>query len=191
MPPEQHQHISNKFLIAILAGLLTTIFGGVGVMYYLGMFSEVTIIQTSAPLYRIAYLFHTGAYNNIKPSIEKAEEYLKKAGVEVDTPCALFLDDTGKIPENQRRAKIGYLLRRGDIAPGPLDEEQFPGREVVIATFSGGTLLGSYKAYEAMKKWAKIHHYTLVLPALEIYHPNGVTEYQLGIHSSLTKTGQD
>jgi len=181
MPPEQSHYISNKFLVTILVGLLTTVFGGVGVMYYLGMFSEVTVIRTSAPMYRIAYLFHTGAYNNIKPFIVKAEEHLKKAGVETDTPCALFLDDTGKTPENRRRAKIGYLLKRGDIAPAPLDEEQFPGREVVIATFSGGTLLGSYKAYEAMKKWSKIHHYTLALPALEIYHPSGITEYQLGI----------
>ncbi len=32
-----------------------------------------------------------------------------------------------------------------------------------------------------MKEWAKQNHYTLVLPALEIYHPDGVKEYQLGI----------
>jgi len=181
MPPEQPQHLSNKFLGFILAGLLTTLFGGIGVMYYLGMFSEVTVTHTSAPPYRIAYLFHTGAYNNIEPSIEKAGEYLKKAGIEADTPFALLLDNTGNTPESQRRAKVGYLLKRDDFVPTPLDEEMFPEREVVAATFSGGTLLGSYKAYEAMKKWAKAQHYTLVLPALEIYHPNGVKEYQLGI----------
>jgi len=181
MPPEQPQHPSNKFLSIIIVGLLTTLFGGTGVMYYLGMFSEVTVAQTSAPPYRIAYLFHTGAYNSIEPSIEKAEKYLKKAGIEADTPCALFLDDIGKTPESQRRAKVGYLLKNSDFVPAPLDEEIFPAREVITATFSGGTLLGSYKAYEAMKKWAKTNRYTLVLPALEIYHPNGVKEYQLGI----------
>jgi len=181
MPLEQPQHLSKKFLGTILAGLLTTLFGGLGVMYYLGMFSEVTVIQTFAPPYRIAYLFHTGAYNNIEPSIKKTAEYLKNGGVEADTPCALFLDDTGNTPESKRRAKVGYLLSRDDIVPAPLDEEIFPEREIITATFSGGTLLGSYKAYEAMKKWSKTHHYTLVLPALEIYHPNGGTEYQLGI----------
>jgi len=181
MPQEQHQRISNKFLVAILVGLLTTVFGGVGVMYYLGMFSAVTVTQTTAPSYHIAYLFHTGAYNNIEPSIKKAREYLKKGGIKADTPFALLLDNIGKTTENQRRAKVGYLLGRNDVAPVPLEEESFPEREVVTVTFSGGRLLGSYKAYEAMKKWAKIHHYTLVLPALEIYHPSGVTEYQLGI----------
>ncbi len=181
MPPEQSPYLSNKFLVAILVGLLTTIFGGVVVMYFLGVFSNITVAQATAPSYHIAYLFHTGAYNNIEPSIEKAEEYLKKAGIEADTPCALFLDDTGSTPESQRRAKVGYLLTHDAVVPAPLDEERFPEREVVTTTFSGGTLLGSYKAYEAMKKWAKANHYTLVLPALEIYHPNGVKEYQLGI----------
>jgi len=181
MPPEQSQLFSNKFLGLMLVGLLTTLFGGLGVMYYMGMFSNVTVIRTYAPSYHIAYLFHTGAYNNIEPSIKKAEEYLKKAGIKADTPCALFLDDTGSTPESQRRAKVGYLLAHGDVVPAALEEERFPKREVVAVTFSGGTLLGSYKAYEAMKKWAKANHYTLVLPALEIYHPNGIKEYQLGI----------
>jgi effector-binding domain-containing protein len=181
MPPEQPPRFSNKFLGVILVGLLTTLFGGIGVMYYLGMFSEVKVTQTSAPSYRIAYLFHTGAYNDIEPSIKKVDEFLKKAGVNTDTPCALLLDNTGNTPESQRRAKVGYLLKHGDVVPAPLDEEIFPGRNIVSAKFSGGTLIGSYKAYEAMKKWAKVHHYTLTLPALEIYHPNGVKEYQLGI----------
>jgi len=181
MPPEQSPLFSNKFLGIMLVGLLTTLFGGAGVMFYMGMFSNVTVTRISAPSYHIAYLFHTGAYNNIEPSIKKADEYLKKSGIKANTPCALFLDDTGSTPESQRRAKVGYLLEHSDVVPASLDEERFPGREVVTTTFSGGTLLGSYKAYEAMKKWAKANHYTLVLPALEIYHPNGVKEYQLGI----------
>jgi len=181
MPPEQPRYISNKFLVIILTGLLTTIFGGAGVMYYLGMFSEVMVTQTSAPSYHIAYLFHTGAYSKIESSIKKTGDYLKKEGIKADTPFALLLDNTGTTPESKRRAKVGYLLGSGDVVPAPLDEEIFQKREVVVATFSGGTLLGSYKAYEAMKKWVKIHRYTLVLPALEIYHPSGVTEYQLGI----------
>lgn len=183
MPPEPHQYLSNKFIGLILAGLLTTLFGGLGVLYYLGMFSEVAATQTVAPSYRIAYLLHTGAYNDIAPTIKKAAKYLKRAGVEADTPCALFLDDTGSTQESQRRAKVGYLLKYGNIVPTPLNEEIVSERTVVSASFSGGTLLGSYRAYEAMKKWAKAHHYELVLPALEIYHPNGVTEYQLGIRS--------
>jgi len=181
MPAEPRQHLSHKFLGLILAGLLATLFGGVGVMYYLGVFSKVTVTQTIAPSYRIAYLLHTGAYDDIEPTIKKVAALLKKAGIVADTPCALLLDDTGKTPANQRRAKVGYLLQHGDIVPAPLNEEIFPQRKVISARFSGGTLLGSYKAYEAMKKWAKQHHYTLALPALEIYHPNGFTEYQLGI----------
>ncbi len=181
MPPEQPPYLSRKFLGFILIGLITTLFGGLAVMYYLGMFSEVAVTRTSAPAYHIAYLFHTGPYNDIQPSIEKVSEHLKRAGIQADTPFALLLDNTGSTPESKRRAKVGYLLSPRDLAPLPLEEETFPAREVIKGTFSGGKLLGSYKAYEAMKKWAKANHYSLVLPALEIYHPDGVTEYQLGI----------
>jgi len=181
MAAEQPQHLSNKLLGTIMVGLLTTLFGGVGVMYYLGMFSEVTVIRMPAPAYHIAYLSQTGSYNNIKPYIEKVDAYLKHSDTEATTPFALFLDDIGSTPESKRRAKIGYILKRNDAAPAPLDEEIFPQREVITATFSGGRLLGSYKVYEAMKQWAKANHYTLVLPALEIYHPDKGTEYQLGI----------
>ncbi len=184
MPPEQSQYLSNKLIGLILVGLLTAFFGGVGITYYLGIFSKVTAVRASAPSYRMAYLFHTGAYNHIESSIEKVRGYLKKAGIETGTPCALLLDDIGKTPESQRRAKAGYLLKYGDIVPATLREETFPKREVVTALFSGGKLIGSYKAYEAMRKWAKTHHDTLVLPALEIYHPDGSTEYQLGIRKS-------
>lgn len=185
MPPEQSQLFSNKFLGIVLIGLITTLFGGTGIMYYLGAFSGITVARADAPPYRIAYLFHTGAYNDIEPSIEKVGKSLKKAGIQANTPFALLLDNTGNTPKSQLRAKVGYLLnKRSDVVPASLDEETFPEREIVTAIFSGGRLLGSYKIYAAMKKWAEKHHYTLVLPALEIYHPDGVTEYQLGIRAT-------
>ncbi len=181
MPEKQPQHFSNTFLGITLVGLLITLFGGAGVMYYLGVFTTVEVTQQTAPSYRIAYLFHTGPYNEIEPSIKQAGEYLNKAGIKTDTPCAILLDDTGSVAAAKRRSKVGYLVKRGDFIPVQLDEEIFPPRNVVRVVFSGGTLLGSYKAYEGMKAWAKDHHFTLVLPAIEIYHPDGGTEYQLGI----------
>jgi len=179
--PSDRPPLSRRFLSLVLAGLLTTLFGGVLVMYYLGMFTQVPVRPMNAPSYRIAYLYHMGAYDDIEPLIDKAAEELDRAGVKTDTACALLLDDTGSTPAPKRRAKVGYLVDEQAIVPAALEEERFPARRVVVATFSGGTLLGSYKAYKAMRQWAKTHHYALVLPALEIYHPDGVVEYQLGI----------
>ena len=186
MPDHSSQPLSRKFLGAILAGLMTTLFGGVAVMYYLGMFNRVEVRPIDAPPYRIAYLYHVGPYNDIAASIDKARDYLQRAGIKADTACALLLDDTGSTPEPKRRAKVGYLVDEHAIIPPQLEEERLHGRKALAVSFSGGKLLGSYKAYEAMKQWAKAHHYELLLPALEIYRADGVVEYQLGIrkHSS-------
>jgi len=181
MPQKQPQQISNKFLITILVGIMTTLFGGTGVMYYLGMFSNVQVVMETSPAYRLAYLLHVGSYHDIEKSIKKAEGELIKAGVDAIIPSALFLDDSGKVTENKRRSKVGFIVKHGDFIPASLQEENLPQRRVVKVTFSGGTLLGSYKAYEAMKGWAKANGYELLLPALEIYHPDGPNEYQLGI----------
>jgi len=173
--------VPRKLLGAVLVALMSSLFGAFGVMYYLGTFTEVTVQRATAPSYRIAYLEHVGAYTEIEPTFDKVAATLEAAGIEAETACALLLDDTGRTPEERRRAKIGYLVPRNAVVPDTLEVEVFPAREVITATFSGGTVLGSYKVYEAMRDWAKRNRYELLLPALEIHHPGGDTEYQLGI----------
>lgn len=173
--------ISKKMAILIGIGLTTTLFGGVLVMLYLGLFTTVEVHRDQVPSYRLATLPAIGAYGNIKPILAEVERELEKANIEVGTPCSLFLDDTSKVKEADRKSMIGYLVKYNDYLPGSLEETIVPSREVIVANFEGGTKLGSYKAYEAMKGWAKRHGFTLSLPALEIYHPDGRTEYHLTV----------
>lgn len=172
--------IPKKLLIAMIIGLATALGGAFIIMFYLGAYKDPEVARAVPQPYRIAYLAHKGPYDNIEPILDRVAEYLRKAHIEPEVPCALLLD-TSKVPEAERRSKIGYLVRRTDYIPAPLEVEDIPSREVITATFKGGTLLGSYKAYAAMRKWAREHGYILMLPALEIYHPNGVVEYQLPI----------
>jgi len=172
--------VPKKLLIAMIIGLATALGGAFIIMFYLGAYKDPEVVRAVPPSYRIAYLPHKGPYDKIEPIIDRVAEYLRKAHIEPGTPCALLLD-TSKVPDAEKRSKIGYLVRRSDYIPAPLEVEDIPSREVVIASFKGGTLLGSYKAYAAMRKWARAHGYILMLPALEIYHPNGVVEYQLPI----------
>jgi len=178
---KQSRLISNKFLMGILIGLLTALFGGVGVMYYLGMYTQVRVERITAPAYRIAYRMHIGPYDKIESTIKQVGAILRQAGGKPGDPCALFLDDVGKVPAGKRRSKVGYLVGRNDYVPSPLVAETIPAREVVRVMFRGGRLLGSFKAYKAMRSWARANGYKLILPALEIYHRHGPTEYQLGI----------
>ena len=96
-------------------------------------------------------------------------------------PFGLLMDETGSVPREQMRSKAGYIISPGAFVPGSLKEEMMPSRDVLLATFDGGAMIGSYKSYEGMKDWAKFHGYALQMPALEIYRDNGTIEYQLGI----------
>ncbi|MFQ5582347.1 MAG: GyrI-like domain-containing protein [Mariprofundaceae bacterium] len=179
---EQANPPSKKLLVMMIIGLMTTLGGSALIMLYLGAFKDPEVFRATPQGYRIAYLSHKGAYSNIEPLFEQVAAHLKQANIEPVTPCALFLDATSAVREPERRSKVGYLVKRTDYIPAPLEEEIIPAREVVTATFDGGTLLGSHKAYSAMREWARNHGYTLLLPALEIYHPSGTVEYQMPIH---------
>jgi len=172
--------LSRNVLIFVFVSMLLTIFGGAGVMFYIGFFTDAKVQKNIAPPYKIAYLTQIGPYSDVKPTLERVAEKLKEANIEHETACVLLLDDSN-VPEEKRRAKIGYLVNQSTYVPGPLEIEELPQREILMATFNGGALMGSYKAYEAMKEWAKYNDYTLSMPALEIYHPDGVKEYQLYI----------
>ncbi len=178
--PQEKPPVSKEALVFILGTLLLTVFGSAAVMFYLGSFTDAKVQKAIAPSYKIAYLMHIGPYSDIKPALEQVAEKLTKAGIKTETACALLLDDSN-VPENKRRAKVGYLVNQNTYVPDPLEVEELPQREILLATFDGGALMGSYKSYEAMREWAKYNGYTLSLPALEIYHPNGIKEYQLSI----------
>lgn len=179
---EQKAPLSNKMLILAILGLVTAIGGGALVMLYLGAFSDAKVYRTVSPEYRIAYIEKKGSYANIEPVLNEVAEALKKAEMTPGTPCALYLDSVSEVNEEDRRSKIGYIVERNDYIPAPMEEMVVSSREVVAATFDGGTMLGSHKAYKAMREWSRANGYTLSLPALEIYHSNGQVEYQLEIH---------
>ncbi len=180
MPQKLAYKASNKFIVTVIMALSVTIMGSTIVMWYLGSFTEATVKKGVSEPYRVAYMLNIGPYNKIENTLERVAEHLRKANIEPKTPFLLILDNNSVV-ESKRRSKVGYLISKRDYVPGPLETETLPVRDVLIATFEGGAMMGSYKGYEAMKNWAKKYGYTLSLPALEIYHPDGIMEYQLAV----------
>ena len=178
----QNSPISSKMLILALIALVITVGGGGAFMFYLGAFKEAEVYRSVTQEYHFAYVSHKGAYTNIDPILEEVANKLKEGGIEPVTACAMFMDSVSQVEESERQSKIGYLVKRNDYIAAPLEQMAIPSREVVAATFEGGTLLGSHKAYTAMRDWSRAPCYQLSLPAFEIYHPNGKVEYQLPIH---------
>lgn len=183
MPTKMAYNPSRKFLSLIGVALILSLFGTIGVMWYLGKFTDVVISKNTAPPYRLAFLMQVGPTSNIEHLFEEVENHLRKAEIKPTTPAVLILDDNSVLAKD-RRSKVGYIVPRGAYVPAPLEVEDIPEREVLTATFDGSAMMGSYKAYPAMIEWANKYGYKLSMPALEIYHPDQPNEYQLNVRKA-------
>src|SRR3990172_12269566 len=82
-----------KLIVLAMVAFLLSIFGTVGVLYYLGMFSTVSVQRIYTPSYRMAYLEHTGSYREIQKTAERVKTILEQANIVPDAASAEFLDD--------------------------------------------------------------------------------------------------
>lgn len=180
MPTQMAYNPSRKFLALIGIALMLSLFGTGAVLLYLGKFTDVVVSKNTAPAYRLAYVMQVGPTSELDPLFENVKQQLAKAEVEPLAPSVMILDDNSVLAKD-RRSKVGYLVPRNAYIPAPLEVEEIPEREVLMATFDGSAMMGSYKAYPAMIEWANKYGYKLSMPALEIYHPEQPNEYQLNI----------
>ena len=176
-----NQQPPNKLLIAALAASFLAIVGTGGILYYLGIFTPVTITKETTSNYQFAYIPHTGAYSQLQSVFDEADRALSETDISPIARAALLQDDPSLIPEENLRSKVGFILSTHDRTPPGLIIEEIPSRVIASATFNGSPVIGSYKAYSALKEWCVANGFKPRLPALEIYYDDGVVEYQLPI----------
>lgn len=116
---------SNKFIITVILALSVTLLGSTIVMWYLGSFTKPEVSKGVSEPYRVAYMLNVGPYNQIKDTLDKVAEHLRKAKIEPKTPFQMILDGNNVV-ESKRRSKVGYLIGKRDYVPGPLETEELP-----------------------------------------------------------------
>jgi len=177
-PPDR---VPNKLVIGGLIALMFGVVGSAYILYYLGVFSNVSVKFEQSPEYRIAFVENTGPYNKIDSLLESVSKDLEANGITNANAIAIFLDDPSVVEKRDLRSKVGYVISDFDQPPHPLQVEVLQSQEVVQATFHGSPLVGSFKAYKAMKQWCADNGYIPSLPGTEIYRNDGTVEYYLPI----------
>ncbi|MDH5301494.1 MAG: GyrI-like domain-containing protein [Gammaproteobacteria bacterium] len=175
------QDAKNKVLSLAIVALFLGVVGTVYILYYIGIFSTVKVQKIVTPGYQFAYVEHKGPYDKIDLVFKRLKETAKDMSVSTSTPAAIFLDDAGKVSPEKQRSKIGFMVRKFDQIPGGMLLEELAPSTVLQGVFQGSAMIGSYKAYSAMKEWCMQNGYQPLLPAMEIYHEDGSVEYQLRI----------
>lgn len=181
MSTQESNPPSLKLPLVALFVFAFTIVGTGTALFYLGTFRQPALEKVMTPGYRMVYVNNTGPYSEIKYVFKEIEARLKGANITFIAASALFLDDPSMVASDKLRSKVGYLINDHERSPPDFNDERLLSQEVIQATFDGSPLIGSYKAYTAMRQWSADNHYQLNLPSLEIYYPDGRVVYQLPI----------
>jgi len=172
----------QKKILATLGLLIgVTLLVALGILYYIGFFSSVTISKQEKGPYKIVYLPHTGPYYQTAKTIKKVKDILQTTAIKAGEPCALYYDNPAKIPQNKLRSKGGVLVKTLASLKPPLQLEEIPPRLVVVGKIKAHPAFASIKVYPKLQKWLQRHHLKAGTPSLEIYHTNGWVECQLPI----------
>lgn len=162
----------------ILLFVLAAIVGfGVYLSTYLGAYRNVDISQMNQGPFKTVYIDHVGPYHKVNKEIEIVEGFFKNKG----QPCARtfgeYLDDPQTVEEARLRARVGCLVEN---PPATLPEEfkvgEIPGRNYVVAVFSGSPGIGPLKVYPKVADFMKDHSLKQDGPVIEIYEIHSITE---------------
>lgn len=164
----------------VLAGVVVIVIALVGISFYLGAFSSVSIEKAVAGPYKIACLDHIGPYKDICKKIYSAKKLLDEQGITPGAACGVYYDDPKTTPSDKLRSKGGYLLE-GDAKLEIMEKLDIPQREVVIAKVKAHPAIAFLKTYPKIDKWLIDNNYSVVGPALEVYYVDGIIEVQMPI----------
>ena len=171
------KNMMNKVFLALIIGLA----GTSSIMFFMGTFTKPEIEYKITDPYRFAYIDHVGPPNNIHGLIEVLTEKMDTSNVKYIDPAVLFLDDASEVKLDDQRSKVGFIISVNTTVPDEFQVMEIPSQKALVATFYGGSLMGSYRTYPAMQDWAAEHGKRLSLPAFEIYHGKTSVEYHMSL----------
>ncbi|MDQ6962343.1 MAG: GyrI-like domain-containing protein [Mariprofundaceae bacterium] len=162
-------------------GLIMSLVGTIVVIIVMGSFSKPELELKVTPDYTFAYIDHVGPYNKVDGLIDTLREELKNSNLTMVDAAVLYLDDASEVKLENQRSKVGFIVARNAVIPGKFESMIIKSQEALVATFHGGSMMGSYKSYAAMQEWAALRNKKLSLPALEIYHGKSSIEYHMAL----------
>ncbi|MDX8377100.1 MAG: GyrI-like domain-containing protein [Mariprofundales bacterium] len=175
--------VPKKILIGALLALMLALFGGVGMVFYLGMFEKIVVQKQTTETFYGACLSYKGDYKDIGSVIERVKFVAKENNLEHGDAFAMYYDDVNSVNVSDLSSKACVILKDQTVRlPEHLELEEVKSRLAVTTTFHGSPMLGSYKSYPAMYAWAIDRGYDVRMPSIEIYREDGTyTDYQWGL----------
>jgi|ERR1035437_1038272 effector-binding domain-containing protein len=153
-----------------------------GLMYYMGVFARVHIMEKDMGPYVLVYKEIKGDNKVTKETIEEITKELQKEGITPYRGYSYYYDDP-KTPEKETNLsnEAGCVLKQEDA--GKLDTtrfkiKEFPKQHCVVSNFRYkiglSVMLGKMKVYPALEVYIKEKGYK-TNPVMEQYGPKSIT----------------
>ncbi|XGC79914.1 GyrI-like domain-containing protein [Bdellovibrio bacteriovorus] len=164
-----------RYILVFVAVALISF--GLFLSNYLGAFKGVDITTANQGPFTTVYLEHVGPYHKVNKIIEKVEKEMKAKNTECGRTFGEYLDDPRQVEEARLRSKVGCIVAK---VPEGLPEEfktgEIPGRQYVVATFTGSPGIGPLKVYPRVNDYLLKQNLKQTGSVVEIYEIHSITE---------------
>ena len=147
-------------------------------IYHVGYFKPVEIVEKQMGPYYLLYKDHIGPYHKITPSIEEIETWAKQQSIPCLQSFGRFHDDPDLVEEERLRSNAGCILsdKEGQSVQAlniPFPEgyrlEKLESGNYLTATFEGAPSIGPIKVYPKARDYATGIGKLIGNPIIEIY----------------------
>ncbi|MCS6785428.1 MAG: GyrI-like domain-containing protein [Thiobacillaceae bacterium] len=138
-----------------------------------GGFNPVELHRGLRGPYTYAYVEHVGDYADMAERLPELRRQLEAAGIAAGPSIAVLYSDPGRVPRDQRRARVGYVVPAGSRPPAPFLLDTLPTRQVLSARVRATWMLAPSRAYQALHEALAAEGGTIRMPTVELYEDSG------------------
>jgi len=166
----------KKIILIILSIIVVITIILLVFLYKAGVFANPDVTLSERGPFAYVYMANTGSYQKFFNAKEEIDKIISKQRIKTGTPCGVFLDDPGKVNQEDLRWQVGYLVQDSLVVEPPLRFGRIPAAQSVVASIKAHPAVAAFKTYPALTKWIEENKYRISGYAIELYNKDGVVE---------------
>jgi hypothetical protein len=148
-------------------------------LWYLGVFTPISVEERTMGPYTLVYEEHIGSYNDVGFVFDKVYKNLLDDGIDTTLGMGLYYDDPKTTDESELRSEVGSLI--DEVQAGVIDYAKYNVKTigideyVVVSMPFVNTLsyfIGVIRAYPVLTKYTAEHGYSSADYSIELYMPD-------------------
>ena len=167
---------ARKIILIILAVFFLIVLVVSILLWRAGLFAEPAISLDSRGPFHYVYVERTGPFREVPQGYKQADSLIKKQEIGVGLACGSYLDNPANVAQEKLRWRAGYLVADSVLVEEPLHFLTITEGLYLVASIKANPMVAPFKTYPAMTKWLSANAYTVVGPAYEMYHEDGLIE---------------